>query len=79
MTEVSDGFEIAEQDFRLRGSGDLFGYKQSGDMAFDLSDVRKDYNLLLQAKSDVEEFVKCNEDVNRMLIDEINKTLTDLD
>ncbi len=79
MTEVSDGFEIAEQDFRLRGSGDLFGYKQSGDMAFDLSDVRKDYNLLLQAKSDVEEFVKCNEDVNIMLIDEINKTLTDLD
>ena len=79
MTEVSDGFEIAEQDFRLRGSGDLFGYKQSGDMAFDLSDVRKDYNLLLQAKSDVEEFVKCNEDVNRMLIEDINKTLMDLD
>lgn len=79
MTEVNDGFEIAEQDFRLRGSGDLFGYKQSGDMAFDLSDVRKDYNLLLQAKSDVEEFVKCNEDVNRMLIEDINKTLMDLD
>ena len=79
MTEVSDGFEIAEQDFRLRGSGDLFGYKQSGDMAFDLSDVRKDYNLLLQAKSDVEEFVKCNEDVNKMLIEDINKTLMDLD
>ncbi len=30
MEKTSDGFEISEEDFKLRGHGDLFGTKQSG-------------------------------------------------
>ena len=34
LTLTTDGFKISEEDFRLRGSGDLFGIRQSGDMSF---------------------------------------------
>ena len=52
MESVSDGFTLAEEDLKLRGSGDLFGIKQSGDMSFKLANLSKDYELLLKAKDD---------------------------
>ena len=44
-----DGFEIAEEDLKLRGPGDLFGVRQSGEMHFKLGDIYRDHALLLQA------------------------------
>ena len=58
MTKTTDGFKISEEDFKLRGSGDLFGTKQSGDMSFKLANLKQDYNLLIDAKNDTEEFLK---------------------
>jgi len=58
MEKVSDGFELAEEDFKLRGSGDLFGTRQSGDMNFKIANITKDYNILLQAKEDSNEILK---------------------
>lgn len=58
MTKTTDGFKISEEDFKLRGSGDLFGTKQSGDMSFKLANLKQDYNLLINAKTDTEEFLK---------------------
>ena len=52
LTLTTDGFKISEEDFRLRGSGDLFGIRQSGDMSFRLADIKKDYNILIKAKED---------------------------
>ena len=52
LEKTCDGFEISEEDFKLRGSGDLFGVRQSGDMNFKLSNLKKDYNILLKAKED---------------------------
>lgn len=60
MEESNDGFYISEKDFELRGQGDLFGVKQSGDMTFKIGDLKRDYKILLQAKSDVEKFIKDN-------------------
>ena len=57
LTETTDGFKISEEDFLLRGSGDIFGIKQSGDMVFNLSNLKRDYKLLLRVKDDVEYFV----------------------
>ena len=58
MEKVSDGFLLAEEDFKLRGSGDLFGTRQSGDMNFKIANITKDYNILLQAKEDSNEILK---------------------
>ena len=53
MEEENDGYKISEADFKLRGQGDLFGSRQSGALSFKLSDVRKDYDLLVKVRDDV--------------------------
>lgn len=60
MEESNDGFYISEKDFELRGEGDLFGTKQSGDMVFKLADIRRDFKILAQCKTDASEFIKNN-------------------
>ena len=57
METVDDGFEISEEDFKLRGHGDLFGTKQSGDMSFKIANIKSDYKILLQAKKDSKEYL----------------------
>ena len=63
MERTTDGFEISEEDFKLRGHGDLFGTKQSGDMVFKIANIKSDYKILLQAKEDSDEFLKGNEEI----------------
>ena len=57
MERENDGFVISEEDFKLRGSGDLFGTKQSGDMTFKIANLRIDYKILVQAKNDSKEYL----------------------
>lgn len=57
MEETSDGYKISEADFQLRGQGDLFGNKQSGALSFKLSDIKKDYDLFVKVKNDIENFM----------------------
>ena len=57
MEKEDDGFIISEEDFKLRGHGDLFGTKQSGDMSFKIASIRNDYKILLQAKKDSKEYL----------------------
>lgn len=58
MEETTDGYKISEADFKLRGQGDLFGNRQSGALSFRLSDVRKDYDLLVKVRDDVSAYIK---------------------
>ena len=60
MEESNDGFYISEKDFELRGEGDLFGTRQSGDMVFKVGDIRRDFKILNQCKNDAKEFIKEN-------------------
>ncbi len=60
MEQSNDGFYISEKDFELRGQGDLFGIKQSGDMSFKIGDLRRDYKILLQTKKDAVKFIEDN-------------------
>lgn len=60
MEESNDGFYISEKDFELRGEGDLFGTRQSGDMVFKLGDIRRDFKILAQCKTDAGKFIAEN-------------------
>ena len=76
MEKTNDGFEISEEDFKLRGHGDLFGTKQSGDMTFKIASIRSDYKILLQTKKDSLEYLN-NKDTDKdtlkkLLIESIN-------
>ena len=77
METVDDGFEISEEDFKLRGHGDLFGTKQSGDMAFKIASIKSDYKILLQAKKDSKEYLlnkeTDNDELKIKLINSITK------
>ncbi|WP_375327287.1 ATP-dependent DNA helicase RecG [Candidatus Tisiphia endosymbiont of Nemotelus uliginosus] len=49
MKNSNDGFYIAEQDLLLRGSGEILGTKQSGEIRFFFADLPRDNELLIQA------------------------------
>ena len=57
MEKSTDGFFIAEEDFKQRGSGDLFGIRQSGTTDYKLADIQRDYKILKQASIDSKDFV----------------------
>lgn len=52
LAHSNDGFEIAEQDLRLRGPGDIFGVRQSGALDFAIADIYEDGALLREAAED---------------------------
>ncbi len=82
LNESSDGFYITEKDFELRGEGDLFGVKQSGDMLFKIANLQRDFKILLQAKEDSNKFLKDNIEENFKNYEEysnIVKSITNLD
>ena len=56
MEQTQDGFELAEQDLLLRGSGQLFGLAQSGLPDLRVANIIKDIEILVQARKDVLEF-----------------------
>lgn len=58
LEESEDGFYISEKDFELRGAGDLFGVKQSGDMVFKIANLNKDFKILKKCSEDSLNFLK---------------------
>lgn len=62
LEESNDGFYITEKDYEMRKEGDLFGVKQSGDMTFKISDIKRDFKILLKAKEDSNEFIEKNKE-----------------
>lgn len=60
LTKSNDGFFIAAQDLKLRGPGELFGVRQSGDFAFQIGDIYADAGIL-QAASDAVDELLCED------------------
>lgn len=54
LCKSNDGFLIANEDLKLRGPGDFFGVRQSGDFEFRLGDIMNGANILKQASEAVE-------------------------
>jgi ATP-dependent DNA helicase RecG len=51
ITETTDGFKISETDMKLRGPGEFFGIRQSGELKFSAADLSKDMGLIEKARS----------------------------
>nr|WP_053219704.1 ATP-dependent DNA helicase RecG [Virgibacillus senegalensis] len=57
MTETTNGFELSEEDLKLRGPGDFFGKKQSGMPEFRVADMVHDYRALETARTDAQQIL----------------------
>ena len=75
LEESNDGFYISEKDLELRGEGDLFGIRQSGVKTFKIANLKNDLKIMLQAKSDSEEYINSEAYKNNMSYYKIIKDL----
>lgn len=58
LNKSNDGFVIAEEDLRLRGPGDFFGIRQSGEFDFGIADIYADANVLKMASDAAAQLLK---------------------
>ena len=63
LNKSNDGFFIASEDLRLRGPGDIFGLRQSGDLEFKIADIYTDAVTLKAVSEDVEELLSRDEEL----------------
>ncbi|MCR4956072.1 MAG: ATP-dependent DNA helicase RecG [Lachnospiraceae bacterium] len=64
LNSSNDGFYIAEKDLELRGPGDIFGIKQSGDLDFKVADIYHDASLLKDASYEVKQMIEKDPNLN---------------
>jgi len=77
MTRSNDGFEIAEQDLRLRGPGELFSTRQHGLGDLKIANIIDDFDLLNLARRDAFEMIKDDPSLNDPQNAALRKTLID--
>ena len=75
LLNSNDGFYIAEEDLKLRGSGDIFGIKQSGNMDFKLADIYTDVGIFREASVDAKEFIDKEIKITKELRDKLDNHL----
>lgn len=79
MLKSNDGFYIAKEDLKLRGPGDMFGVRQSGEFSFRVADIYQDSDELELASADVDALLKKDPDLelNPKLRSTLNSFLAD--
>ena len=65
LKDSNDGFEISEEDMKLRGFGDILGFKQSGIKNFKLADPIHNHNLFILAEKEIKRIENEKEDISR--------------
>ncbi len=65
LKDTNDGFIISEEDMKLRGFGDILGFKQSGIKNFKLADPIQNSDLFLLAEKEMRRIEKSNEDISK--------------
>ena len=65
LKNSNDGFVISEEDMKIRGFGDILGFKQSGIKNFKLADPIHNNDLFLLAEKEIRRFEKSNEDLSK--------------
>jgi len=69
MRESQDGFFIAEQDLKIRGPGEIFGSRQSGELQFRLADLVRDGHMLDDIRSLADKILIDDNDTAEALMD----------
>jgi len=67
LKETNDGFKISDEDMRLRGYGDLLGFKQSGMQTFRLADPIINEDLFILAEKNVKIIENNNQDLDKYI------------
>ncbi len=75
LEKTTDGFEISEEDLRLRGPGDFFGERQSGLPELKVADLISDYPVLVQARAAAEKLLKADPFLEAPEHDDLRKEL----
>lgn len=75
MTESTDGFYISEQDLKLRGSGEVFGLRQSGDVGLVLADIYEDTEILKCARGEARILLMSKEPAHMQICRDIEKSI----
>ena len=65
LKQSNDGFFISEEDMKIRGFGDLLGFKQSGIKNFKLADPVHNSDLFLLAEKEIKRIEQTNEDISK--------------
>ena len=65
LKDSNDGFIISEEDMKIRGFGDILGFKQSGIKNFKLADPIHNHDLFLMAEKEIKRIEKANEDIRK--------------
>ena len=65
LKESNDGFEISQEDMKIRGYGDILGFKQSGLKTFRLADPILNENLFNLAENQIKKIEKNNDDISK--------------
>ena len=65
LKQSNDGFKISEEDMKLRGFGDILGFKQSGIKNFKLADPIHNHNLFILAEKEIKRIENKNEDISK--------------
>lgn len=75
LNRSNDGFYIASEDLKLRGPGDIFGLRQSGDLEFKLADIFTDANLLKTVSEEVNRMLEYDPELEREEHQELRRRL----
>lgn len=65
LNRSNDGFQIASEDLKLRGPGDLFGIRQSGEFSFRIGDIYEDAELIKKASETVDALLEQDPDLSQ--------------
>ena len=65
LKDSNDGFYISEEDMKIRGFGDILGFKQSGIKNFKLADPVHNNDLFILAEKEIRRIEKQNEDISK--------------
>ena len=77
LNRSNDGFFIASEDLKLRGPGDIFGIRQSGEMEFKLGDIFTDANLLKTVSEEVKHIFSEDPDLEKEENTELSRKLSE--